>query len=243
MRIEPRLEDEQSGVAGWRPIIDGAEVSQERWEGAWPDGTYQLAVRATDRAGNESVIVAAEEIVVDAVPPVLSVTAHPAAAAARNGDDSSRCGWLLQARGRWPSVTQCRWVRKAQRRWLRQGWNWLEVSVDGSLWNPLIAVGSAPAREVARARYRLPAAPATITVGADHSQLLVRAADGSPLLLPGLSTGAPLLRLGVADAGAGVERMRLRVDETESGVLTLSAEATDARGHRHEMGWPATAER
>ena len=243
VRIEPQLEDERSGVAGWRPIIDGVEVSRERWDGVWPDGTYQLAVRAADQAGNESVIAGDEEIVVDAVPPVLAVTAHPVAAADRGGADRSRCGWLLDANRRWPSVTQCRWVRKAQRRWLRRGLNWLEVSVDGRLWNPLIAAGSEPAREVARASYRLPAAPTTMIVGADHPQLLVRSADGSPLLLPGLATGVAGLRIGVFDAGAGVEQMRLRVEEAGAGSIILSAEATDALGHRHEMSWRATSER
>ena len=46
VRVEPRLEDAQSGVAGWRPIIDGVETSRERWDGTWSDGTYQLSVRS-----------------------------------------------------------------------------------------------------------------------------------------------------------------------------------------------------
>ena len=33
----------------------------------------------------------------------------------------------------------------------RRGWRWLEVSVDGRRWNPLIAAGSEPAREIAEA--------------------------------------------------------------------------------------------
>ena len=240
VRVEPMLEDAQSGIAGWQPIIDGAEASLERWGGPWPDGTYQLAVRATDEAGNKSVIAAAEEIVVDALPPVITVTGHAVGAARGRGKDRSRCGWLRKATSRWPSVTQCNWVRKAQRRWLRRGWNWLEVSVEGRRWNPLIAAGSEPAREVARARYRLPAPLPTMTIGGADSQLLVRSADGSSLLPPGGSAAARGLRIRVQDAGAGVEWMELRAEEAEPGVLSLSVEAIDALGHAQKLRWRAT---
>ena len=241
LRVEPRLEDQQSGVAGWQAIIDGAEVSRGRWNGSWPDGTYQLAVRATDQVGNESVIRADEEIVVDALPPVISVTGHQVAVAGRRGKDRSRCGWLPVTAARWPAVTQCRWVSKAQRRWLRQGWNWLEVSVDGERWNPLIAADSEPAREVAEAAYDLPAAPAAMSVGADLAQLLVRSADGAPLLLPGGVVPAPGLRIQARDAGSGVERLELRMEQLESGALSITVEATDALGHAHSLDWPATS--
>ena len=243
LRVEPRLTDTQSGVAGWQPIIDGAEVSRGRWRGSWPDGTYQLAVRATDKVGNESVISADEEIVVDALPPVISVTGHAVNVAGRRGADRSRCGWLPEASGRWPAVTQCRWLRRAQRRWLEQGWNWLEVSVDGRRWNPLIAAGSEPAREVAEAAYELPAAPASMTVGGDNSQLLVRSADGAPLLIPGGVVSAPGLRIRARDVGAGVERLELAVTAGEDGVLSISVEAFDALDHAHVLDWPATSGR
>jgi hypothetical protein len=243
VRIEPLLEDAQSGVASWQPVIDGVEASRDRWAGPWPDGTYQLAVRAIDRAGNESVIAADEEIVVDSLPPVVSVTAHAVATLAHGGRDRSRCGWLPTAVARWSAVTQCNWLRQAQRRWLRQGWNWLEVSVDGGLWTPLIVEGSEPAEAVLGGGYRLPPAPATMTVGGAEPQLLVRSADGTALLAPGQSTGAGGLRIGVRDAGAGVERLELRVDEAEAGGLTLSVESTDALGHRQTLSWRATAAR
>lgn len=238
VRIEARLEDGQSGVAGWQPIIDGAEVSMDRWTGPWPDGTYQVAVRAADQAGNEAVI-AGGEVVVDALPPVIAVTGAGIRGAERPGRDRSSCGWLLQARSRWPLVTQCRWVGKAQSRWLRRGWNWLEVSVDGRRWNPLIAAGSEPAREVAAARYRLPPTPSSVTFGGDDTQLLLRAADGSPLLPPGGGPAAPALRIAVSDAGSGVERVRLEVTE-EAGGLALDAQASDALGHRQSLRWQAT---
>lgn len=243
VRIEPMLEDAQSGVAGWQPIIDGVEVSRRRWGGPWPDGTYQTAVRATDKAGNESTISAAEPIVVDALPPKITVTGHALAAAGRRGADRSRCGWLRKAGSRWPDVTQCKWLRKAQRRWLRRGWNWLEVSADGRRWNPLIAAGSEPAEEVARASYRLPAAPAAMSVDGADSQLLVRSADGSPLSRPGDGAAFGGLQIGVRDAGAGVERLELRVAEAEGGVLRVAVEATDALGHSRELEWRAAAER
>ncbi len=243
VRLEPVLEDAHSGVAGWQPIIDGAEVSLGRWDGPWPDGTYQVAVRATDRVGNESLIAAAEEIVVDALPPVISVTGYAVAGADRRGRESSRCGWLPKATSRWHFVTQCDWVRKAQRRWLRRGWNWLEVSVDGQQWSPLVARGSEPAQEVARAGYRLPPAPATMRVGGADAQLLVRSADAAALLPAAEGNAAGGLRIRVSDAGVGVERVELRVDETEPGVLSLSAEAFDAMGHRQELTWRATAAR
>ena len=197
-------------------------------------------MRATDQVGNESVIAAADEIVVDALSPVLTVSGQAVAAGDRTGRDRSRCGWLPKATWRWPSVTQCNWVRKAQRRWLRKGWNWIEVSVDGRLWNPLIAAGSEAAREVSRARYRLPSAPSTMAVNGADSQLLVRSADGSVLALPGHAATAAGLRLQVRDAGAGVERLELRVDEAEPGVLTLSVVAADALGHERELSWQAT---
>ena len=242
--IEPLLDDAQSGVAAWRPIIDGVEVSSERWQGVWPEGIYQVAVRATDQAGNESVIAADEEIVVDALPPVLTVTNHEVAPASRRGRDRSRCGWLGKATGRRPVAAQCRWLRKAQRRWLRQGWNWLEVSADGEMWNPLIAKGSKPAQEMAGASSGLPPAPTTMAVGGADSQLLVRSANGSALTPPGGGAAASGLRVRVRDAGAGVERMELGVDETEPGILTLSVETTDALGHDGQtLSWPATVAR
>jgi hypothetical protein len=241
VRVEPLLEDAQSGLAGWQPIVDGAEVSLERWRGPWPDGTYELAVRARDEAGNESVIAAGEEIVVDALAPEIAVSGHAVAAAGWPRNDRSRCGWLPRASRRWPSVIQCDWVRRAQRRWLRQGWNWLEVSVDGRRWNPLIAEGSEAAREVARASYRLPAAPATTTVVGADSQILVRSGDGSPLRTPGEDATAAGLRVRAGDAGAGVERMELRVEEAESGVLFLAVEATDALGHSRWLRWRVSA--
>ncbi len=243
VRIEPRLEDAQSGVAGWQPIIDGAEVSRQRWDGAWPDGTYRLAVRAIDRVGNESVIAADEEVVVDALPPVVTVTGQAVAAAGRRGRDRSSCGWLPRATSRWPLVTQCRWVRKAQRRWLGRGWNWLEVSVDGKRWSSLIAAGSEPAREVARASYSLPAAPATAAVEGADGQLLVRSADGSGLLPPGGGAAVGGLVIHARDAGAGLERLELQVTEAGPGVLSLTVEATDALGHRQATSWRATAPR
>lgn len=243
VRIVPQLADAESGVAGWQPVVDGAEVSRQRWDGPWADGTYKVAVRATDRAGNSAVIAADEEIVVDALPPVISVGGHDRQGGAPRGRDRSRCGWLPQATWRWSAVTQCRWVRKAQRRWLRQGWNWLEVSADGRQWNPLIASGSEAAAEVARARYRLPPAPAAMTVGGDDPQLLVRSADGSPLLAPDGSEIGAVLRVRVQDAGAGVAWVELRADATEAGALTLSAEAADALDHRQQLSWSATAAR
>ena len=243
VRIEPRLQDSQSGVAGWQPIIDGAEAARERWNGPWPDGTYRLAVRATDRVGNETIVAADEEIVVDALPPVLAITGHAVAAGERRGDDRSRCDWLPRATSRWPLVTQCRWVRKAQRRWLARGWSWLEVSVDGSRWSSLIAAGSEPAREVAQASYSLPPAPTTMTVGGADAQLLVRLADGAALLPPGGGAAAGGLRIVASDAGAGVERLEVRVGESGPGTLSLTAEAVDALGHRQTVSWRATPPR
>jgi hypothetical protein len=237
VRVEPVLEDAQSGIAGWRPVIDDDEVSLERWGGPWPDGTFRVAVRATDEAGNESLIAASEEIVVDALPPEIAVSGQSEVATGPGVVGSWRCGWLERSTWRWASSGQCDWLRRARRRWLKRGWNWLEVSVDGQQWNPLLAAGSEPAQEVAGAGYQLPPAPTSVVVEGDDAQLLVRAADGSTLLPQEGATAAAGLRIRAQDAGCGVDRMELRVDEPEPGVLTLRVQASDAFGHRRELVW------
>ena len=72
------------------------------------------------------------------------------------------------------------------------------------------------------------------------SQLLVRAADGSPLRLPEGTATARGLRIQVSDAGAGVERFELRAEDAGNGQLALAAVATDALGHQREVSWQTT---
>ena len=53
MAIEVEVEDDGSGVEGWQASLDGEEISREGLKGPWERGAHTVAVKATDRAGNE----------------------------------------------------------------------------------------------------------------------------------------------------------------------------------------------
>ncbi len=237
VQLEPRLSDGESGVAGWRPWIDGREASAERWRGPWSDGAYRASVVAVDRAGNESTLPQIE-FEVDATPPRLEVSAWIPS----GGLESirpSRCGWLARPARRWPTLTECDWLARAQRRWLARGWSWVEASVDGVFWRPVVEQHAPLVAEIRRAGLDLPVPTAAVTVHGDDPQLLLRSAAGAGLRLPEGGGAAPLLRVRAIDGGGGVARLKLRLRSAESGATEVVAVATDAFGHRRELAWSA----
>ncbi|MCG8461234.1 MAG: LysM peptidoglycan-binding domain-containing protein [Holophagales bacterium] len=72
-RFEAVAEDGESGIEGWTPLIDGEEVSVERWQaGPWGTGEQMAAsFVARDRAGNASRLEPVS-FVFDDQPPTLS---------------------------------------------------------------------------------------------------------------------------------------------------------------------------
>ncbi|RMH15609.1 MAG: LysM peptidoglycan-binding domain-containing protein [Acidobacteria bacterium] len=50
--VEIEVGDEETGVADWTPIFDGAEVDPEVLRGPWEPGDHTVAAVVTDRAGN-----------------------------------------------------------------------------------------------------------------------------------------------------------------------------------------------
>ena len=233
VRLEVELEDAQSGVAGWRPVIDGEEVTVERWSGRWPDGTYRASVIAVDRVGNEGPIPALE-IEVDALPPVIRISGLVPPEQTPRLTRDERCSWLERSGWRWRSWGQCRYMRRAPRRWSKRGWEWLEVSSDRRLWSPLIRQGSEIAREVARRRNRLPAPPTSMLARGDLPQLFLRAGDGASLQPPVGGAASPTLRMWAADAGIGVEIMEVALGD-EDGLVILRT--NDVFGHSQELSW------
>ncbi len=213
VRIEPALEDHQSGVAGWRPVINGEEVDRARWQGSWPDGGYSATVVAVDRAGNEGRLPPVE-FLVDALPPDLA------------GDGGSG----LAVDDRLPP--------RLRRRWLRRGPAWLEVSVDGGRWLPLVETGSRLARALERRRVPWLDRRQPLVVRGDAPQLLVRSADAAPLALP-LPGAAPVsvVRVWAVDVGVGVAQLELALEFDEQGGVAATASAVDDLGHRRVLGW------
>ncbi len=209
VRVEPQLEDSQSGVGGWRPVIDGRETDRRRWDGPWPDGTYAATVAAFDRVGNEARLPAVE-FVVDATPPQLGARGEPS-----SGGVSAM-------------------PPRLRRLWLRRGRNWLEASIDGRLWLPWTVPGSPLDRELARRG--VPGLSRLLVVNGDNPQVLVRLADGADLRPPS-GPPAPMLVVWAADAGVGVERLELRLDEPVASRFAFRVTAADAFEHRRELSW------
>jgi len=54
LRVEGQLQDAESGLAHWTPILNGAPVEPSRWHGPWAAGTYSVTAQAEDKVGNRT---------------------------------------------------------------------------------------------------------------------------------------------------------------------------------------------
>lgn len=66
--IEATIQDKDSGLASWTPLLNGNKVTKEQWSGPWKKGRYELSTTAVDHVGN-SAKVGHSKFEIDTEPP------------------------------------------------------------------------------------------------------------------------------------------------------------------------------
>jgi hypothetical protein len=211
-RIEVTATDAAGGAAQWTPMVDGRESA---WPDSWNPGEHTVGAIAIDACGRRAPL-APVTFVVDAEPPAIRWEA---------GDrkfftDSRRLAPDTERERR-----RIRYARKdgrpAEDSWLSEAGVWQM---------PLPWVRHPEKTFLSRARF-------PVQIASNHPQAFL-AAPETIVSLDGADTGLGerLLWLEAEDAGAGVERLTLRLrNEQDRAVLEVEAVDTVGNTSRKEI--------
>jgi LysM domain len=214
--------DDASGLARVAYLLDGREVDEAAWSGAWAAGAHEAGAELEDRAANRS-RVPALAFRADPDPPHLAVEV--------GGDE------LIDRYGEpdWQPPPLSRWLGWRQHRRLARQRVILEWSTDGRRWLPITLPdgaggdGGGPAGRAAAGQ-----------AFGDHPQVLLRAPLGDPFAAASDVHLAPgeVLRLDARDPGCGVDRLAFGVGPGAGGGLVLWFESADLVGNQTALAWP-----
>ncbi|MCP4200536.1 MAG: LysM peptidoglycan-binding domain-containing protein [bacterium] len=223
-RVRAEVED-PSGVASWRPVIDGEPAEKDDLRGRWSHGSHTVTVVAEDELGNRGAEARSLSFAVDAEAPELRWrVGGPELLTETLGKEA-----LELRESRW-------WLRKAARRNARRArknrpplWtlvSWSNERVEGPR--------TLERRALIRGLYR------------DYSGVRLTGEAPSVLLLaPGiLGAGSPgeaevgrFLFLQAVDAGAGVEELTVTTTGSPSAGYELRARSRDRLGNASSASW------
>jgi hypothetical protein len=220
VKFDSSLTDTESGLGTQTAWVNGEPAPKTFWDGPWGGGEYEAKVVAADRSGNvgESSVVS---FLVDADPPSLE--------------------WqVIERRGD-------KGIAGRHRRWVAQGVKWLEWSVDGEKWRPLVWGDSdSPIRRYIEGLHRKDLRPSDLErfeVRSSRPQVLFRAPSDEIFSNSEAFTlrEDQILKVFADDLPAGVSRLNVRVKGARSEEPTLIIEATDYFGHSTSVAWSLVA--
>ena len=216
VKLKTNFADSESGLAKQSPWVNGHPAGASFWGGPWQGGSFEAKVVASDRSGNVGET-APLLFTVDADPPVvdwrLDRQASPNRGSGRHG------------------------------KWIAQGVKWLEWSVDGEKWKPMVwGDPDSPIRRYISRLDRKDLRPSQLVgfeVKSSRPQILFRAPGGEVFSdAEALSLrDDQVLRIFADDLPAGVSRLRVRIEDGESEKPVLVVEAIDFFGHKERVAW------
>lgn len=243
-RAEVVIEDGQSGVARWTPLVGEAEAEEGDWSGPWPPGPRTLGGRAWDRVGHLGVV-AARSVFVDRDAPRLSWVLSGAAEVEEAGRKIFRPPVRVEVR-----ADDLDSGMKAVSR------------LDADSWEPLSADGVI---EAAGPSVRLRAedrvgnvseadAAFEIDTQPPRIELLIagaEAAGGDPLRVPiggqvevrATDVGSGVSATRYRDCGTGWWAAPPRIRFERAGAHRLELESADRLGNRARASWNILVEK
>lgn len=216
VKFEATLADSESGLATMTPWVNDRPAAESFWDGPWIGGDFEARVVAVDRSGN-----------VGETPPLLfTVDADP-----------PKIEWQITRDADFHGISG------RHGKWITQGIRWLEWSVDGEKWRPLVwGDQDSSLRRYLKGLKRRDLRPGALVgfeVKSTRPQVMFRAPGGEVFLeSESLKLDSrQVLRVFADDLPAGVSRMRVRVKDAASEQPALVVEAIDFFGHKESVTW------